>query len=122
MQADRGRVIGFFSERIQFELNPRYALGLGLQTSNFRKCIPLTNERGYQPEGALRWRPLCLPCVHAGGPGVGQATAARWLRLYRSHVSHCFIDCTHIDLNPHCRGSLKIRENFPRPFTRAWPN
>jgi hypothetical protein len=35
MQADRGRVIGFFSERIQFELNPRYALGFDPQTSEF---------------------------------------------------------------------------------------
>ena len=39
MQADRGRVIGFFSERIQFELNPRYALGLGLQTSELAASL-----------------------------------------------------------------------------------
>ena len=39
MQADRGRVIGFFSERILFELNPRYALGLGLQTSELAASL-----------------------------------------------------------------------------------
>ena len=58
MQADRGRVIGFFSERIQFELNARYALGLGLQTSELAASL------------------LALASVYV----VGQATAAAFIR------------------------------------------
>ena len=58
MQADRGRVIGFFSERIQFELNPRYALGLGLQTSELAASLLALARRACTWSGKLLQRRL----------------------------------------------------------------
>ena len=65
-----------------------------------------TNQSGLFV-GGLFACPVCMP----GVPGVGQASAGRWLRLYRSHVSHCFIDCTHIDLNPRLLGAVMARRD-----------
>src|SRR3974390_2739845 len=69
-----------------------------------------TNQRAFLFGGLF-----ACPCdlVRAGTSRVGQATAARWLRLYRSHVSHCFIDCSHIDLNPALSGQFKNPRKFP---------
>src|SRR3974390_3935323 len=75
-----------------------------------------TNQRAFLFGGLF-----ACPCdlVRAETSRVGQATAARWLRLYRSHVSHCFIDCTHIDLNPALSGQIGLLALLQREIIRT---